>query len=358
MVNVTTATVAALITHTMATQYHLSSEVIYVLDVLAVSFVLMIVSEIIPKTVAVKKPVKFAYLAVKPILFFYYLFFPISYIVHLMSEQLQQGIMPVSKNGLSEEEIKTLVEVGAEKGTLEEDEKEMITSIFDFTETSVKEIMVPRTDMKAIEVKTPFEQVIETIRKSGYSRIPVYEDKIDNIIGILYVKDLLPFLDRKQKTMFHLEKILHTPYFVPENKKIHELLKDFQEEKIHMAIIVDEYGGIEGLVTLEDIIEEIVGEIQDEYDKEEILVKKIDSTSYIFDGRTSLEEFMETMNQDLGELENEDIETLSGLILHIIEKIPRKGDVITYKNLKFIIQEVEKNRIQKVKVEKLPIMKK
>lgn len=358
IVNVTAATIAAIVTHSLAVQYKFSHELVYILDVVSVSFVIMIVSEIIPKTVAVKKPYRFAYHAAKPITFFYFLFFPLAYIIHLMSEQLQMGVMPSSsKNGLSEEEIKTLVEVGAEKGTLQEDEKEMITSIFDFTETSVKEIMVPRIDMKALAKDTPFEEIVEVIRKSGYSRIPIYEEKIDNIVGILYAKDLLPYLDKKQKSTFNIEKIMHIPYFVPENKKIHELLKDFQEDKIHMAIVVDEYGGVEGLVTLEDIIEEIVGEIQDEYDKEEAPFQKIDEKTFIFDGRVPLEDFADVVHIDLNELENEDIETLSGLILHILEKIPRQKDHVIYKNVRFTVLKVEKNRIQKVKVEILPAQK-
>ncbi|GAB4170997.1 MAG: hemolysin family protein [Calditrichia bacterium] len=357
IVNVTTATVAAILTHKIATAYHFPKEIIYILDVIAVSFVIMVVSEIIPKTVAVKKPIKFASVAARPVLFFYFLFFPVSFMINAISAQLQKGLMPkASKNGLSEEEIKTLVEVGAEHGTLEQEEKEMIASIFDFTETAAKEIMVPRTDMVVIEKNTTFEEIVNIIRKSGYSRIPVYSEKIDNIIGILYAKDLLPFLDRKSKTNFSLEKIIHTPYFVPENKKIHELLKDFQEEKIHMAIIVDEYGGVEGLITLEDIIEEIVGEIQDEYDKEEALYHKISNHQYICDGKIPIEELEELLGIEIEP--TEDVETLSGLVLNQLQKIPHEGDAIDYNHWRITILKVDKNRIQKVRLERNPAQSK
>lgn len=352
LVNVSLATVAALLTYHVSTSYALPEWLVYLLNVVVVTFVLLIAGEIIPKVVAVRNGLKLARIYAKPLMIIYFLLFPLSYIIHNFSEQLQKGLFPSTMGkGISEEEIKTLVEVGAEKGALHEDEKEMITSIFEFRETTVREIMIPRIDMKVIEKNTPLDEIIQLVKKTGVSRIPVYDGTIDNIIGILYVKDLLPFLNVRDKQKFHLEKLLHDPFFVPDNKKIHELLKDFQEEKIHMAIVVDEYGGVEGLVTLEDIIEEIVGEIQDEYDREEKLIEKEGDNVYLVYGKIPLEELEEVLPLTFEELEEEDVETLSGLLLHLFQDIPEKGEEIQYKNCKFTVLEIHKNRIQKVRIE-------
>ena len=291
MVNITTASLAAVLTIRISSYFVLNKQIIILLDVLIVTFVILIVSEIIPKVIAVRRPQKFAIKAVYPITFVYYLFYPLSYALAKFTQFLQSHTgLSEQKLLLSEDELKTLAEVGEEHGTLQKDEKEMIHSIFEFSQTIVKEIMIPRTDMAVVATDTTFTKLMQLVKTKLHSRIPVYKQEIDNIIGILYVKDLLPYLNRTKRAQLDLEKLARPAYFVPEQKKIDELLREFQEEHIHMALVVDEYGGISGLITLEDIIEEIVGEIQDEYDKESPLFRKLDETTYLIDGKMSLEE--------------------------------------------------------------------
>ncbi len=264
-VNITIASLAALLTVKISLAFELNQKLIILLDVLVVTIVILIIGEILPKVVAVREAESYSRKAVYPISFLFYLFYPLSYSLAKFTRFLQ------SRTGLSEkmvllteEELKTLAEVGEEHGTLQEDEKEMIHSIFEFGQTTVKEVMVPRTDMVCVESSITLARLMQLVKKKLHSRIPVYKEKIDNIIGILYVKDLLPYLNKSKREAIDLQKLVRPAYFVPEQKKIDELLREFQEEHIHMALVVDEYGGISGLVTLEDIIEEIVGEIQDE----------------------------------------------------------------------------------------------
>ncbi len=351
VVNVTLASFTALLTHSLAGSYQLSPQLVIFLDVVAVTLVLLIVSEIIPKIVAIENSLTFAGLTAYPLVVIYFLFFPLAFIANKMIAQLQQSLLKGTQEGLSDEEIKKLVEVGAESGALEEDESAMLTSLFEFGETIVKEIMVPRPDMVCLDKNASFSQVMEVIIDTMFSRIPVYHDKTDDIIGILYVKDLLPYLGRRKKESFKMEKLIHPPVFVPESKRIQELLKEFQEEKNHMAIVVDEYGAVQGLVTLEDVIEEIVGEIQDEYDQEELLFKQTSKNNYLVSGKMDIEELEEKLGVHF-EFEDEDIETIGGFLLNLLQNIPAEGETVTYKNLKFRIVKVSSYRITQVVVEK------
>jgi CBS domain containing-hemolysin-like protein len=225
----------------------------------------------------------------------------------------------------------------------------MIHSIFAFGETTVKEVMVPRPDMVVVDTSTTLSKLMQLVKKKLHSRIPVYKDEIDNIIGILYVKDLLLYLNKSRKDPIDLEKLARPAYFVPEQKKIDELLREFQEEHIHMALVVDEYGGISGLVTLEDIIEEIVGEIQDEYDKESPLYKKIDQKTYVMDGKMTLEEINDKLDLSLPEVEG--VETISGFILNLLGALPKENEEVRHKNYKFTVEKINRNRILKVRLE-------
>ena len=268
MVNITIASLAALLTIRISNYFGLNEQLIVLLDVVVVTFVILILSEILPKVVAVRHPQNFAVKTVFPLTAIYYLLYPVSYGLAKFTQFLQtHSGLSEKRLLLTEDELKTLAEVGEEHGMLHKDEKEMIHSIFEFGETIVKEVMIPRTDMVVVDTDTTFTKLMQLVKTKLHSRIPVYKKEIDNIIGILYVKDLLPYLSKNKTGQFDLEKLARPAYFVPEQKKIDELLREFQEEHIHMALVVDEYGGISGLITLEDIIEEIVGEIQDEYDK-------------------------------------------------------------------------------------------
>jgi putative hemolysin len=204
-----------------------------------------------------------------------------------------------------------------------------------------------------VDTNSTLAKLMQLVKVKLHSRIPVYKDEIDNIIGILYVKDLLPYLNKRKKEPIDLQKLARPPYFVPEQKKIDDLLKEFQAEHIHMALVVDEYGGLSGLVTLEDIIEEIVGEIQDEYDKETPLFKKISENSFLIDGRMSVEELNDELDMQLPEIEG--VETISGFILNLLGSLPLEKEEVKYSNYKFIVEKINRNRILKVRVEIVPI---
>jgi len=233
---------------------------------------------------------------------------------------------------------------------LEEDEKNMINSIFEFGETTVKEIMVPRVDMKSIEDEIDLPELLEFINENNFSRIPVYNENIDNIIGILYIKDLLHFINKKDEK-FIINNIVRDVTFIPESKDIGDLLKMFQKDKIHIAIVVDEYGGTAGMITLEDIIEEIVGEIQDEFDTEDQLYKKLSETVYEFDAKIPVDDINDILGINLPE--DEDYESLGGYLYDIFGEVPEVGDKKEAIGLSFTILSVTKQRIGWVKVEKL-----
>ncbi len=351
IVNITTASIAAILTFRLCAALGFPEKIGILLDIIVVTFVLLVTSEILPKVIAVRKPAPFARKASGLLNFFYYIFYPISFPLARFTSLLQNQMgLRREKALLSEEELKTLADVGEEHGALQKDEKEMIHSIFEFGETMVKEIMVPRTDMVCVNINTPINQLMQIVRKKLHSRIPVYEDRIDNILGILYVKDLLPFITSRTKEKIKLQKLTRPAYFVPEQKKIDELLREFQKERIHIALVVDEYGGIAGLVTLEDIIEEIVGEIQDEYDKELPLYKELEDGSYIVNGRMPLEEINEELHLNLPT--EEGVETISGFILSLLGSLPTAHELVEYDGYRFVVEEVAKNRILKVRIQK------
>ncbi len=353
IVNITTASIAAILTTRLGQTMGWNEHLVLIVDVLVVTFVLLIVSEILPKVVAVRNANQFACRFGWFIQAVYYLLYPITYPLSRFTSVLQQRLgLKADRAMISEEELLALADVGEEYGTLEEEEREIIHSIFEFGETTVKEIMVPRTDMVCIEVHTPYTELLKIVRGKLHSRIPVYQGRIDNIIGILYIKDLLPYLYGKKKSQkIDLLRLIRDPYFVPEQKKISELLKEFQKQRIHMALVVDEYGGIAGLVTLEDIIEEIVGEIQDEYDKETPMITRINEHTYVVDGRIQLEELNEELQLNLPE--EGGVETISGFILNLLGTVPKEKETVKYDGYLFTVEQVIKNRIKKVRIERI-----
>ncbi len=355
VVNITIASLAAILTSDLSHMIGFNQNIVILLDVLVVTFVILIVSEILPKVVAVRNSETFSIRTSLILSFVFYLLYPLSYALARFTHFLQvHSGFSEEKILLTEDELKTLAEVGEEQGTLQKDEKEMIHSIFEFGETSVREIMIPRTDMVIVDTTTTLTQLMQLVKTKLHSRIPVFKNKIDNIIGILYVKDLLPYLSKRKRERIDLERLARPAYFVPEQKKIDELLREFQEEHIHMAVVVDEYGGISGLVTLEDIIEEIVGEIQDEYDKELPLYKKMDERTFVIDGRMSVEEVNEELGLNLPT--EEGIETISGFILNILGSLPTENQEVTYHDYKFTVEKINRNRILRVRVEKVALI--
>ena len=348
IVNVAAATVAALFTSNLIPAGHRSGGSAIFVEIVVVTLVILIFSEVSPKVFAVKQSFRFASKVSLPLLWVVKILTPISFVFDRMTRGIS-FVLGIHREApfVDEEELKTLFEVGEEKGTLDRAEKEMIHSIFEFRETAVKEVMVPRMDMICVEKDTPIEDILNLVKEKGHSRIPVYDEKVDNVAGILFVKDLLPYM-RQEKAVPDLLSLVRRAYFVPESKMIDDLLKEFQKERIHMAIVVDEYGGTAGLITLEDVIEEIVGEIRDEYDKETPLIKQVNENSWLIDGKIDIEDLNESL--DLNIPTEEDYESLGGFIFSIIGRIPREKEEVRYLNHLLVVEKVQRQRIKKVRI--------
>jgi putative hemolysin len=348
VVNVAAATVAAFFIGRTIRKGNMAGHTDVLLEIVVVTFIILVFSEVSPKVFAVKQSLKFARFVSFPLKIIMFLLVPFA----IVFEKIASGftnLLRVRKElpFVTEEELKTYIDIGEEKGTLDKTEREMIHSIFEFRETMVKEVMVPRIDMICIEKDFPIHDVLTLVREKGHSRIPVYHENVDDIIGILFVKDLLPFLSGK-KPVPSLETLVRKPYFVPESKLIDELLKEFQKERIHMAIVVDEYGGTSGLVTLEDVIEEIVGEIRDEYDREKPLIQKVDAHSWIIDAKINIEELNARLGFDIPA--EEDYESLGGFIFSLMGSIPTEKESVDYANLRILIEKVQGRRIKSVRI--------
>lgn len=326
--------------------------VAFLIQVVVVTTLILIIGEIMPKILANEKSIRFARMMAYPISLLIKIFYPVSSLLVNFTSLIDKRVNRRGYN-ISMEELSQAIEITSDETTPEE-ERKILKGIVKFGDIEVKEIMKSRVDVTAVEVNTPFRELMDIIIESGYSRIPVYRDNFDNLAGILYVKDLMPYLNKGNE--FDWRQLLREKhlFFVPENKRINDLLEEIQEKKIHMAIVVDEYGGTSGIVTLEDILEEIVGEITDEYDSidEESLYSKLDENQYLFEGKTSLNDFCKILNIDGSVFERVkgDSDSLAGLILELEGKIPAKGETISFDKYKFTIEAVDKRRIKKIKV--------
>lgn len=311
--------------------------------------------EIFPKTYAKHNAEKFSIFTMYIIRIFYWIFYPFSWTLNKIVKTLIKffgGKVEQDGPKITEDELEFLISIGEKEGVLENQKKEMLHNIFEISETSVKEIMVPLNDVTMIEIKTPINEIIDVIAKTEYSRIPIYEDNKDNVVGILYSKDLIKYTTRGLDKL-NIKNILKKPYFVPSTKRIDDLLREFQVNRIHLALVVDEYGSIDGLITLEDILEEIVGEIRDEYDKEEEEdIRQIAENQYIVRGRLNIDDFCEYFNMEKTE-NMEQYETISGLLYDLADKLPDVGEEYIYNGYKFIVVEKDGRKIQKIKMIKL-----
>ena len=245
-----------------------------------------------------------------------------------------------------EEQIQHLIDVGEEAGQLSEHEGNMLQGILELRDTLAREIMVPRTEITGIRLDTPLDQIIDLISEKGHSRYPVFEEDVDHISGILHVKDLISLWKPDTQDM-DLKALLRPCRFIPDNKHISDILRDFQNESFHMAIVTDEYGGTSGLLTIEDILEEIVGDIQDEYDKEETLIEQIDQQTFVVDARVDIEDLEEILQIDFPE---GTYESVGGFIIHLVARVPGVGEVITFDNLEFVIEEADERKIERIRV--------
>ena len=311
-----------------------------------VTFLLLLFGEVLPKVLAQTLPARFAQFVARPLTVLRWIFYPLSFILVRTSSRISEKA--AHRSEISLDELADAVDMTQ---TSNPEEHVMLSGIVNFVNTEVQEIMKPRVDITALDYTDSYEKVKQTIIASGFSRIPVFEEDIDNIRGTLYVKDLLPYINHGDE--FAWQQLVRKPYFVPEHKKINDLLGDFQTNKVHMAIVVDEYGSTLGLVSLEDIIEEIVGEISDESDADESFYTRLNADSYLFDGKTHIGDFERVLSLDeetFSDVRGE-AETLAGLMLELKRDFPRKGDVFTSHDIRFTIKEMDARRIEKIRVD-------
>ncbi|AOW20860.1 gliding motility-associated protein GldE [Urechidicola croceus] len=327
--------------------YFFKISIRFLIEVVLVTFLILLFGEVLPKVYANRNAMKFATFMVKPLFilnsFLTFLSLPLLGLTNFIENRLSQ-----KKSNFSVENLSRALELTSNDATTD-DEQKILEGIVNFGNTETVQIMKPRMDVFAISENESYENVITQIIKNGFSRNPVYNDNIDKITGVLYAKDLLPHLN---KQTFKWQDLMREPFFVPENKKLDDLLKEFKEKKIHLAVVVDEYGGTSGIVTLEDIIEEIVGDITDEFDDDDLSYSKIDKNNYVFEGKTSIKDFSKVVNIDesLFEEEKGETETLAGLILEISGKFPKNREIINFKHLSFKIEAIDKRRVKQVKV--------
>ena len=309
---------------------------------------MLLFGEIIPRIYATQKPLAFCRKAARAMNFTYRLFRPIAGWMVTSSNYLQKLAGRDNAHNLSVDELSQALELTDQNDISEE--QNMLRGIIRFGGETVKEVMTSRLDIVDLELNTPFPQVIRCIIDNGYSRIPVYQNSRDNIKGVLYIKDLLPYLDKGDN--FHWQSLIRPPYFVPDTKMIDDLLREFQRQKIHIAIVVDEFGGTSGLITMEDIIEEIIGEINDEYDEDERTYAKLNDSTYVFEGKTSLSDFYKITHSQEADFEPMagDADTLAGLLLELKGEFPSRHEKLTYRNFTFEVLEMDNRRILKIKV--------
>lgn len=320
----------------------------FLLEVVCATFLILLFGEIIPKIYASRNSLKFSLALAKPLQFLDVIFSPVSMPLRFITIQIQKSLGK-TKSNISVDQLSQALELTDENDTTEE-EQQILQSIVSFGNTDTKQVMRPRMDVFAISLDSEFSTIIPEIISKGYSRIPVFKDNIDTVVGILYIKDLLPHL---HKNSFDWTGILREPFFVPENKKLDDLMQEFQTKKVHLAVVVDEYGGTSGLISLEDIIEEIVGDISDEYDVEDINYTKIDANNFRFDGKTPLKDIykiIELENTSIFEDNKGEAETIAGFVLEISGGFPRVGTKINFKNYVFTIEAIEKKRIKQIKL--------
>ena len=334
--------------------FRVISGVSMVLITIAISYFSLVLGELAPKRIAMQKCEAISFNVVGILLFVRAITRPFIKILSVSTNLVVRmlGFDPnASEEVVTEEEIRMLVDAGEEKGVIEESQKEMINNIFDFDDVPVSDVMTHRTEIEAVEITDKIEDVVKLSCENGYSRIPVYEDELDNIRGIIYVKDLLPYVGKTIPSGKKLSKLMREAEFVPESKRCGDLFTEMTEKRVQMMFVSDEYGAVSGLVTIEDLLESIVGNIQDEYDDEEEDIVQLDDKTFNFDGTTDIEEVEETLDIDIPDGE---FDTLGGLIMSELGRMPEENDEITCKGYKFIVEEMDERRIDRVRIEKLP----
>lgn len=351
IVNIGASSLATLIAINVCNNLGISSANAVGIATGILTIVILIFGEITPKTFAVQSAEKVAIIVIRPIVFFVYLFTPIVFLLNVITKFLLKllGVHSYEKTPIiTESELLTMVNVSHEEGVLEVEEREMINNVVDFGNAAAKEIMVPRTDIAAIKVDANYDDLLEIFISEHYSRLPVYDENLDNIVGIISYKDIIAIEDKKN---FKIKDIMREPFFTYEFKPARELFSQMQTKRISMAIVLDEYGGTAGIITLEDLLEEIVGDIADEFDDASEEIEIINADEYIVDGTTKIDDFNEAVGT---EFESEDFDSIGGYLIGLIGRFPDKDETIEVDNVKFIVEDIDKNRIEKLRVLRIP----
>jgi magnesium and cobalt exporter, CNNM family len=316
------------------------------ITILVLTPLLLIFAEIAPKTYASRSPEKVSFFVLRPILLIMWLLAPALWLVSAVSRLLArvfpgEALRPV----ISEDEIRTMISVGEQAGVVAEEQHRMLHGVFELAQIRVRDVMIPRTEVVGLEVDTPFDDVLRQVQQARHSRFPVYERDMDNILGIIHSKEILNYVRRADE--FSLRELIRAPYFVPESKRIETLLQSFRRQRVHLAVVVDEYGGVEGIVTLEDVVEEIVGEIQDEFDAEEKLLQELAPNQFLVDGACPLRD----LNKRFGlELTEEHATTLAGFVMRSLGSIPVEGDECLWRGTRFVVRKMVERRIEQVEM--------
>lgn len=319
----------------------------FFIEIVIATFLILLFGEILPKIYASRNNISFSRIIAYPLTILDIIFSPISLPMQKFSIYIKKKLA-IQNSNISIDQISHALDLTRPEDTTKQEQK-LLKGIVNFGNIDTNEIMCPRIDIFALDSTLKSEEVLKSIRKTSHSRIPVFHENLDKIIGILHIKELLPFLDKKD---FQWKKLLREPLFIPENKKLDDLMLEFQEKKVHLAIVVDEYGGTSGLVTLEDVIEEIVGDISDEFDDDNLLYSRIDDQNYIFDGKTSLHDFCRIIGEDKNIFDQYkgDAETIAGFILEISNSFPRKNSKINFMKFIFTVESIDKKRIKQIKL--------
>ncbi len=328
--------------------YFFEVQVVFFLKLIIATFLILLFGEILPKIYASRNNLKFSKFMAYPLKVLDVIFSPLSLPMQGITKTINNKLKK-QKSNLSVDQLSQALELTSEDDTTKEEHK-ILQGIVSFGNTDTKQVMRPRIDIFALDESLKYSEIIPKIIKHGYSRIPVYKDNVDTILGVLYVKDLLPYIDEEN---FDWTSLLREPFFVPENKKLDDLMVEFQEKKVHLAVVVDEYGGTSGLVSLEDVIEEIVGDISDEFDVDDLVYSKLDDNNFVFEGKTTLKDFYKIIkleDEAIFETRKGEAETIAGFILEVFGSFPKLGSKINFNNYVFTIEALDKKRIKQIKV--------
>ena len=347
--NIMVSVMAAVITGSLLGFIGLSEVLVYTIEVIMLTFTILILSEITPKIISINNPLRVSRQLSGFIYSMFILLKPVAFLLAESAISLER-YLPKLTPKMTSDDIKTMAEVSEKEGSLKEDEREIIENVIEFGTITVREIMTSRVNVVGVSIKDSLKNVLGYIHEHGLSRMPLYENDLDTILGVIYAKDVLPYLNiDEEEPVINWKTISRKALFIPATKKLDDLLRDFQKEKTHMAIVVDEYGGTEGLVTMDDILEEIVGDIADDEGEEVSLFTRFKSGIYIFDAQIDLDDMEDVLDCELT-ADDDEYETLGGLIYHLTENLPTVGERVLFKHLEFTVHSVQNNRIKKVRV--------